>query len=275
MPAPLRRRGCLHPGPLRPAAGGGDAKLRQAGNRDVHDDSKETTLPIARAIVQTYVQSDLKAPGTWTCSTSTSGWRNNRGGTAHRAVPEAFWEGRDAADGEPGLLITAGTPIEMAGRLPHSDGAAADVGPPLRINPFETDMMAAGPGNARSAQRGDTHRLPRRPTVAPGKGPDHGRVDALHQGPTCGMSVHVATALHAVRDGRTYSFCSDQCLARFQAVSAGEAGTLRQLTWGWRPIPFAEAWLPKAQGSSGGGGPVLESVKIQRKRQWRGSATGR
>lgn len=38
------------------------AKLRQAGNRDVHDDSKETTLPIARAIVQTYVQSDIKAP---------------------------------------------------------------------------------------------------------------------------------------------------------------------------------------------------------------------
>jgi len=38
------------------------AKLRQAGNRDVHDDSKQTTLPIARAIVQTYVQSDIKAP---------------------------------------------------------------------------------------------------------------------------------------------------------------------------------------------------------------------
>ena len=38
------------------------AKLRQAGNRDVHDDSKDTTLPIARAIVQTYVQSPLKAP---------------------------------------------------------------------------------------------------------------------------------------------------------------------------------------------------------------------
>ena len=37
-------------------------KLRKAGNRDVHDDSKDTTLPIARAIVQTYVQSDLKAP---------------------------------------------------------------------------------------------------------------------------------------------------------------------------------------------------------------------
>ncbi len=38
------------------------AKLRKAGNRDVHDDSKDTTLPIARAIVQTYVQSDIKAP---------------------------------------------------------------------------------------------------------------------------------------------------------------------------------------------------------------------
>ena len=38
------------------------AKLRKASNRDVHDDSKDTTLPIARAIVQTYVQSDTKAP---------------------------------------------------------------------------------------------------------------------------------------------------------------------------------------------------------------------
>ncbi len=38
------------------------AKLRKASNRDVHDDSKATTLPIARAIVQTYVQSKVKAP---------------------------------------------------------------------------------------------------------------------------------------------------------------------------------------------------------------------
>jgi malate synthase len=38
------------------------AKLRVAGNRDVHDDSKETTLPIARAIVEAYVQSDAKPP---------------------------------------------------------------------------------------------------------------------------------------------------------------------------------------------------------------------
>jgi len=38
------------------------AKLRQARNKDVHDDSKDTTLPIAKAIVQTYVQSAIKAP---------------------------------------------------------------------------------------------------------------------------------------------------------------------------------------------------------------------
>jgi malate synthase len=37
-------------------------KLRNAGNRDVHDDSKETTLPIAREIVATYVTADVKAP---------------------------------------------------------------------------------------------------------------------------------------------------------------------------------------------------------------------
>jgi malate synthase len=37
-------------------------KLRRAGNRDVHDDSKATTLPIARAIVERYVKSPFKAP---------------------------------------------------------------------------------------------------------------------------------------------------------------------------------------------------------------------
>ena len=38
------------------------AKLLAAGNRDVHDDSKHTTLPIARAIVETYVQDAVKLP---------------------------------------------------------------------------------------------------------------------------------------------------------------------------------------------------------------------
>ena len=37
-------------------------KLRGAGDRDVHDNSKATTLPIARAIVETYVRDSVKLP---------------------------------------------------------------------------------------------------------------------------------------------------------------------------------------------------------------------
>jgi malate synthase len=37
-------------------------KLRKASNRDVHDNSKDTTLPIARAIVETYVMNGVKLP---------------------------------------------------------------------------------------------------------------------------------------------------------------------------------------------------------------------
>ncbi|MET0284554.1 MAG: malate synthase [Polyangiales bacterium] len=38
------------------------AKLLQASARDVHTDSKQTTLPIARAVVEAYVRCELKAP---------------------------------------------------------------------------------------------------------------------------------------------------------------------------------------------------------------------
>jgi malate synthase len=37
-------------------------KLRRASNRDVHDNSKTTTLPIAREIVETYVTDSVKLP---------------------------------------------------------------------------------------------------------------------------------------------------------------------------------------------------------------------
>jgi malate synthase len=37
-------------------------KLLRAGNRDVHDDSKTTTLPVAREIVEAYVAQPVKAP---------------------------------------------------------------------------------------------------------------------------------------------------------------------------------------------------------------------
>jgi len=69
----------LHKGARLTAAGAGDGevftaelcrrliaeeyeKLQRAGNRDVHDDSKTTTLPIARAIVETYVAQPIKCP---------------------------------------------------------------------------------------------------------------------------------------------------------------------------------------------------------------------
>ena len=38
------------------------AKLKRAGDRDVHDDSKETTLPIACEIVEHYIRSTTKPP---------------------------------------------------------------------------------------------------------------------------------------------------------------------------------------------------------------------
>jgi malate synthase len=38
------------------------AKLQNAGNRDVHDNSKKTTLPVAREIADTYVTDPMKLP---------------------------------------------------------------------------------------------------------------------------------------------------------------------------------------------------------------------
>jgi malate synthase len=37
-------------------------KLIEANNKDVHDDSKQTTLPIAKEITETYVLAHIKAP---------------------------------------------------------------------------------------------------------------------------------------------------------------------------------------------------------------------
>ena len=57
------------------------AKLLAADGRDVHDDSKATTLPIARAIVEGYVRAGPSPPGTSTCSTAASAtttWRSPR-----------------------------------------------------------------------------------------------------------------------------------------------------------------------------------------------------
>jgi malate synthase len=37
-------------------------KLRRAGDRDVHEDSKGTSLPVAAEIVDAYVSSEMKSP---------------------------------------------------------------------------------------------------------------------------------------------------------------------------------------------------------------------
>lgn len=39
--------------------------------------------------------------------------------------------------------------------------------------------------------------------------------------PICGMTVDEATALHAERDGKTFSFCSDSCRKKFLSAPAG------------------------------------------------------
>jgi Cu+-exporting ATPase len=41
--------------------------------------------------------------------------------------------------------------------------------------------------------------------------------------PSCGMTVDETTAVSGLRDGKTYYFCSDQCLRQFISVSDGEA----------------------------------------------------
>jgi malate synthase len=69
------------------------AKLLQAGDRDVHDDSKGTTLPIARAIVETYVTHPQKAP--WYVDLLNLNLDNHDLGVAKRRIArylEAFTE---------------------------------------------------------------------------------------------------------------------------------------------------------------------------------------
>jgi Cu+-exporting ATPase len=47
------------------------------------------------------------------------------------------------------------------------------------------------------------------------------QVNAVVQDPICGMTVDEATAVHAERDGKTFSFCSDHCRQKFLSTPAG------------------------------------------------------
>jgi malate synthase len=69
-------------------------KLQSAGNRDVHDTSKNTTLPIARAIVEAYVTDEVKLP--WYIDLLNINLENNDSTEAKRRIRmlvEAFRNG--------------------------------------------------------------------------------------------------------------------------------------------------------------------------------------
>jgi malate synthase len=63
-------------------------KLRRANNRDVHDDSKDTTLPIAREIVERYVKSPVKAP--WYIDLLNLNINNHDRALARRRIEDYF-----------------------------------------------------------------------------------------------------------------------------------------------------------------------------------------
>ena len=64
------------------------AKLLKASSRDVHDDSKTTTLPIARDIVMTYVGEPMKAP--WYVDLLNLNLNNDGYDEAHRRIGMYF-----------------------------------------------------------------------------------------------------------------------------------------------------------------------------------------
>jgi malate synthase len=70
------------------------AKLQKASNRDVHDDSKQTTLPIAREIADRYVRNEIKAP--WYVDLLNLNLNNEDLGRARARIEEYFARlGRD------------------------------------------------------------------------------------------------------------------------------------------------------------------------------------
>ena len=75
-------------------------KLRRAQNRDVHDDSKDTTLPIAREIVARYVKYPFKAP--WYVDLLNLNLNNHDPTLARRRIDDYL-----AAFGRNGTRLTA------------------------------------------------------------------------------------------------------------------------------------------------------------------------
>jgi malate synthase len=83
-------------------------KLRQAGNRDVHDVSKNTTLPIAHEIVEAYVMGDVKLPWYVDLLNITLENHDLPRRAAHRLLSDAFRRDGYAHHGESRLVATNG-----------------------------------------------------------------------------------------------------------------------------------------------------------------------
>jgi malate synthase len=82
-------------------------KLKAASSRDVHDDSKGTTLPIAEAIVEAYVSAPLKAP--WYVDLLNLNLDNHDLGKARRRIQQYF-----DLFGQSGTRITENLDFEAA-----------------------------------------------------------------------------------------------------------------------------------------------------------------
>jgi malate synthase len=90
-------------------------KLRLAQNRDVHDDSKDTTLPIAREIVARYIRNPFKPP--WYVDLLNLNLNNLDPAIARRRMDEylaAFERDGTRLTGNPDGDVTAMQPLDAS-----------------------------------------------------------------------------------------------------------------------------------------------------------------
>ncbi len=124
------------------------AKLQQASNRDVYDDSKTTTLPIAREIAEAYVTDTVKMPWYIDLLNATLGNHDLTEAKARiRSPGRRVSRGRNEGDGESGLL---GVPDPSL--IPEGSGSGIGVrGTPERRD-MERGRRAEGAGGSRAGE---------------------------------------------------------------------------------------------------------------------------
>ena len=102
-------------------------KLRKAGNRDVHDNSKDTTLPIAREIVEHLRRRTHQAAVVHRPAEHQSGCPRSRGSARgeSRAARRRFASRRHARDREPRLpVITQAPGVRRIAPVPWACGVS-------------------------------------------------------------------------------------------------------------------------------------------------------